>query len=81
MSARNTDKLQLAQIEFQINKNKRFVKARLCFSTCATIVLYNSVGSHVSCIYAKIKFVQNQAKRGIVGTHFTDSVNPYYSQF
>ena len=89
MSSRNTEnKLQLTSVKFQINKNKRFPKARLCFSvtgnsTSATIVWYNIMRATYPACMQKLKFLLNQRIRGtgIVGAHFRHSVNPYYSQF
>ena len=48
------------------------------------ILLYSIIiwGSHINYLYTvqRLKFLQNRATRAVVGAHFRDSVNLYYSQ-
>ena len=59
-----------------------YVTTLVCISISVSIIWYNYLfmGSHVPYLIKKLKCLQNRAIRAVVGAHFRDSINPYYSQ-
>ena len=58
------------------------VMLQLYYALVLPLLLYGMIiwGATYPTYLQKLKFLQNRAMRTIVGAHFQDSVNPYYSQ-
>ena len=58
------------------------VMLQLCYALVHPLQVYGIIiwGATYPTYLQKLKSLQNRAIRAIVGAHFRDSVNPYYSQ-
>ena len=58
------------------------VMLQLCYALVHPLLLYGIIirGATYPTYLQKLKSLQNRAIRAIVGAHFRDSVNPYYTQ-